>query len=141
MATQDVMNRDDPDVPLIPDNTHMMSAQHADDKTTADAEPLDLKTLRSIDSKAIKAILAGIVAYNTAHRLFTKEEDRDRDIRKAMYKILEAKNLGKAGLYTFAASAVNYLKDNARDKVTRARKLFGYGGKRRKLLTRKRRRA
>jgi len=116
-------------------------AQPTDDKTTADAESLgiDLKTLRSIESKAIKSILAGIVAYNTAHRLFTTEEDRDRDIRKAMYKILQAKNLGKAGLYTLAASAVNYLGDNVRDKYTRTKKLLGYGGKRRKSLCKRRR--
>jgi len=120
-------------------------AQHADDKTTADAESLgiDLKTLRSIESKAIKAILAGIVAYNTAHRLFTKEEDRDRDIRKALTKILEVKSpkLGEAGLGTLASSAANYIGDNLKDKYTRTKKLLGYGGKRRKSLTRKRRKA
>ena len=110
-----------------------------------DARSLSLKDLRSIESKAIKSILAGIVAYNTAHRLFTKKEDRDRDLRWAMKTILDADiSLGEPGVTTFVASAGNYLVDFGKDKTRRLTSMFARGsagGKRRKLLTRKKRRA
>jgi len=91
---------------------------------------IDLKTLRTEESKAIKSIILGAVAYNTAHRLFTKKEDRGRDLKRAAYKftLLSDEAAGDVGLGSLGKASVNYIGDNLKDKYKR---LFGSGGTRR----------
>ena len=81
--------------------------------------PMDIITLRNINSKATKAFIAAAATYNSAHRPFTKMEDRGRDLKRAALNFarLSDKEAGDIGLSTLAHSVVNYGRDNFNDKM------------------------
>ena len=83
--------------------------------------PMDIITLRNINSKATKAFIAAAASYNTAHRLFTNMKDRGRDLKRAALNFarLSDEEAGNIGLSTLAHSVVNYGRDNFNDKMRR----------------------